>query len=60
MKLHASPSSSRHSNIPITIPVAVRTTSDYGLRFTVSDITQLTPLASAANHVLGLSRRKQP
>jgi len=34
-------------NIPIAIPVQVRTTSDYGLRFTVSDITQLTPLASA-------------
>ncbi len=34
-------------DIPIAIPVQVRTTSDYGLRFTVSDITQLTPLASA-------------
>ncbi len=34
-------------NIPINIPVAVRTGSDYGLRFTVKDITQLTPLASA-------------
>ena len=36
-------------NIPIAIPVAVRTesTSDYGLRFTVQDISQLTPLASA-------------
>jgi hypothetical protein len=33
--------------IPISIPVAVRTTSDYGLRFTVSNITQLTPLAGA-------------
>jgi hypothetical protein len=34
-------------NIPITIPVAVRTSSDYGLRFTVQDITQVTPLAGA-------------
>ena len=34
-------------DIPISIPVAVRTGGDYGLRFTVSDITQLTPVASA-------------
>jgi hypothetical protein len=34
-------------NIPVNIPVAVRTESDYGLRFTVQDISQLTPLASA-------------
>ena len=34
-------------DIPISIPVAVRTAADYGLRFTVTDITQLTPLASA-------------
>jgi len=34
-------------DIPIAIPVAVRTTTDYGLRFTVKDISQLTPLASA-------------
>ena len=34
-------------DIPIAIPVAVRTASDYGLRFTVQDISQLTPLASA-------------
>jgi hypothetical protein len=34
-------------DIPIAIPVAVRTTTDYGLRFTVQDITQLSPLASA-------------
>ena len=33
--------------IPITIPVAVRTASDYGLRFTVSEITQNVPLAGA-------------
>jgi hypothetical protein len=32
-------------NIPINIPVTVRTESDYGLRFTVQDITQLVPLA---------------
>ncbi len=34
-------------NIPIAIPVTVRTSTDYGLRFTVSNITQLTPLAGA-------------
>jgi hypothetical protein len=34
-------------DIPITIPVAVRTATDYGLRFTVQDITQVTPLAGA-------------
>ncbi len=34
-------------DIPIAIPVTVRTGSDYGLTFTVHDITQLTPLASA-------------
>jgi hypothetical protein len=34
-------------DIPIAIPVNVRTTSDYGLRFTVQDISQLTPLQSA-------------
>jgi len=34
-------------DIPINIPVAMRTVSDYGLRFTVADITQQVPLASA-------------
>ena len=34
-------------NIPINIPVAVRTEGDYGLRFTVQEISQSTPLASA-------------
>jgi hypothetical protein len=33
--------------IPINIPVTVRTASDYGLRFTVSQITQNAPLAGA-------------
>jgi hypothetical protein len=33
--------------LPIAIPVRVRTTTDYGLRFTVKDITQQTPLAFA-------------
>jgi hypothetical protein len=33
--------------IPIAIPVAVRTGSDYGLRFKVAEISQLTPLADA-------------
>jgi hypothetical protein len=31
-------------NTPITIPVSVRTGSDYGLRFTVQDISQSDPL----------------
>jgi len=31
-------------NIPIAIPVAVRTGDDYGLRFTVAEITQRIPL----------------
>jgi hypothetical protein len=34
-------------NIPIQIPVSVRTGSDYGLSFKVSEITQVTPLAGA-------------
>jgi hypothetical protein len=34
-------------DIPVSIPVAVRTESDYGLRFTVAGITEVTPLASA-------------
>jgi hypothetical protein len=34
-------------DIPIQIPVAVRTGSDYGLRFKVSEITQVTPVAAA-------------
>jgi hypothetical protein len=34
-------------DIPIDIPVAVRTAGDYGLRFTVQDITQGTPLEGA-------------
>ena len=34
-------------NTPIEIPVTVRTTSDYGLRFEVSNVSQATPLAGA-------------
>jgi hypothetical protein len=34
-------------DIPIDIPVAVRTGDDYGLRFTVQEISQSTPLAGA-------------
>jgi hypothetical protein len=34
-------------DVPIAVPVAVRTGTDYGLRFTVSNITQLVPLAGA-------------
>ena len=33
-------------NIPINIPVSVRTGGDYGLRFRVSEISQVAPLAS--------------
>ena len=34
-------------HIPIQIPVAVRTGTDYGLRFTVAELTQTVPLARA-------------
>jgi hypothetical protein len=34
-------------DIPIQIPVEVRTGGDYGLRFTVANIPQMTPLAGA-------------
>ena len=34
-------------NIPIAIPVTVRSATDYGLRFTVSGITQAVPLSEA-------------
>ncbi len=34
-------------DIPINIPVSVRTSTDYGLRFTVQNLTQLAPLAAA-------------
>jgi hypothetical protein len=34
-------------NIPMNIPVTVRTADDFGLRFTVSNISQKTPLAAA-------------
>ena len=37
----------RPSNIPIAIPVNVLSADDYRLRFTVSGITQLAPLAAA-------------
>jgi hypothetical protein len=40
-------------DIPISIPVTVRTGTDYGLRFKVSDITQLTPLASVGLTIWG-------
>jgi hypothetical protein len=41
-------------NIPIAIPVAVRSGSDYGLRFTVAEITQQIPLQYAKFTVWGL------
>ncbi len=34
-------------NIPIEIPVSLRTESDFGLSFTVSNISEITPLAGA-------------
>jgi hypothetical protein len=40
-------------NIPINIPVAVRTGSDYGLRMTVTGITQEIPLRTASIMVWG-------
>ena len=47
-------------DIPISIPVTVRTGTDYGLRFTVSDITQLTPLAERQPDHLGLPGERTP
>jgi hypothetical protein len=41
-------------NIPIAIPVAVRTGGDYGLRFTVAEITQQIPLQYAKFTVWGM------
>ena len=46
--------------IPIAIPVAVRTGGDYGLRFTVQDITQLTPLAEAKLTLWGFPAESEP
>jgi hypothetical protein len=40
-------------DIPISIPIQVRSGSDYGLRMTVADITQTMPLAGAAISVWG-------
>ena len=40
-------------NIPIAVPIQVRTGSDYGLRMTVAGITQLMPLAGAKMTVWG-------
>src|SRR5262249_19767616 len=34
-------------NIPISVPIQVRTGGDYGLRMTVAGITQIMPLAAA-------------
>ena len=45
-------------NVPINIPVAVRTGGDYGLRMTVSGITQTMPLARGRHHHLGLPGRR--
>ena len=44
-------------NIPISIPVAVRTASDYGLRMTVSDITQQIPIAGFNLTIWGFPSR---
>jgi hypothetical protein len=41
-------------DIPIAIPVEVRTGSDYGLRFQVAEITQLIPLQSAKLTLWGM------
>ena len=40
--------------IPISIPVTIRSASDYGMRFTVSGITQLTPVGAVDLTDLGL------
>ncbi len=41
-------------DIPVTIPVTVRTAADYGLSFAVRDLTQLAPLAGATLTFWGL------
>ncbi len=45
-------------NIPVTIPVTVRTGSDYGLRLTVSELTQLAPLAGIDLTIWGFPAAK--
>ena len=40
-------------NLPISVPIQVRTGSDYGLKMTVSGITQVMPLAGASMTVWG-------
>jgi hypothetical protein len=40
-------------NIPIAIPISVRTASDYGLRFSVSEITEQIPLQKAKLTIWG-------
>ena len=45
--------------VPIAIPVSVRTGSDYGLRFVVSEITQLVPLASVDLTLWGMPGLKE-
>jgi hypothetical protein len=40
-------------NLPVSIPVHVRTGSDYGLRMTISGITQVAPMAGADLSVWG-------
>ena len=47
-------------NIPINIPVAVRTGGDYGLRFTVSEHHPAHPAGRSQSDLLGLSRRVKP
>ena len=41
-------------NIPVSIPVTVRTGTDYGLRFTVASITQTTPVSALDLTVWGM------
>ena len=41
-------------NIPIAVPVEVRTADDYGLRFSVAEITQLIPLRAAKLTIWGM------
>jgi hypothetical protein len=45
-------------NIPIAIPVSVRTAGDYGLRFAVTEISQLTPLSEIEMTYWGMPASK--
>jgi hypothetical protein len=46
-------------NVPISIPVSLRTTTDYGVRLTVSEVTQQIPLAGLNMVVWGFPAKAE-